>query len=140
MAMKLESKRFLRGPNRWSDKTAIEGVLVVAPAAPLAACWNRLSAEYPELCARVVKGEPRDVTSALFWAELVARLAVELQVAAKIDVSFSQAARLDTAQEARFVAEYREEASGERAVELALELVAAASDGRKVERAREIET
>jgi cyanophycin synthetase len=138
--MKLESKRFLRGPNRWSDKTAVEGVLALDRAEPLADSWNRLAAEYPELLAKVREGAPADTGSALFWAHVVGRLAVELQCAAKIEVTLALASTADAPNQARFVAEYREEASGERAVALALELVTAAREGRRVELASELET
>src|SRR4051812_41097340 len=140
MAMKLESKRFLRGPNRWSDKTSVEGVIRLDPSQPLADSWKRLLSDYPELMAKVSAGAPRDTQSALFWAHVVGRLAVELQSNAKIEVTLALASQLDTPREARFVAEYREEASGERAVDLAFELVAAAGEGRRVDLASELET
>jgi cyanophycin synthetase len=140
MAMKLESKRFLRGPNRWSDKTAVEGVLVLDTTEPLVDSWKRLCADYPELTARVAAGAPRETSSVLFWAHVVGRLAVELQVEAKIAVTLALATRLDGANEGRFVAEYREEASGARAVELAFELVTAACEGRRIDVASEVET
>ncbi|HSU42307.1 MAG TPA: acetate--CoA ligase family protein, partial [Polyangiaceae bacterium] len=138
--MKLESKRFLRGPNRWSDKTSVEGVLRLDPSQPLADSWKRLLSDYPELMAKVSAGAPRDTDSALFWAHVVGRLAVELQSNARIDVTLALASQLDAPREARFVVEYREEASGERAVELAFELIAAAGEGRRVDVASELET
>src|SRR4029079_5688867 len=94
--------------------------------------------DYPELMAPVQVGAPRDTASALFWAHVVGRLAVELQGQAQISVTLALASRLDAPREARFVAEYREEASGERAVELALELVPAAGAGRRVDLASEL--
>jgi cyanophycin synthetase len=139
IAMKLESKRLLRGPNRWSDKTAVEGVLVLAAEPPSGAAWQRLIADYPELLARVAEGAPRDSATPLFWAHVLAKLTVELQVLAKIDVSLALASRMDAANEARFVAEYREEATAERAVALAFELVTAACAGRRVDLESEIE-
>src|SRR3982750_1704566 len=114
MAMKLESKRFLRGPNRWSDKTAVEGVIRLDASRPLTDSGNRLRGDCPELMARVQAGAPRDTGSALFWAHVVGRLAVELQGQAQISVTLALASQLDAPREARFVAEYREEASGER--------------------------
>ncbi len=130
--MKLESKRLLRGPNRWSDKTAVEGVVTLS-GAPLEGVWRRLCADHPELFMRVAQGVAPDLASAPFWAHVIGKLTVELQVLARVDVSLALAAPLDVANQARFVAEYREEATAERALELALELIDAARDGRRVD-------
>src|SRR5689334_11691668 len=100
MAMKLESKRFLRGPNRWSDKTAVEGVIRLDSSQPLTASWNRLLSDYPELLAPVQAGAPRDTSSALFWAHVVGKLAVELQAAANIGVTLALASLLDAPNQA----------------------------------------
>jgi len=77
IAMKLESKRLLRGPNRWSEKTAVEGIVVLSgPVSPV--LWQKLAADYPEPMARVGAGAPCDTQSALFWAYVIGRLTVEL--------------------------------------------------------------
>ena len=52
--MKLETKRLLRGPNRWSDGTAVEGIVALVPGEDMRARWTQLEADYPELMARVV--------------------------------------------------------------------------------------
>src|SRR6187397_2553714 len=97
MAMKLESKRLLRGPHRWSDSTAIEGIVALDPREDLGARWSRLEADYPELMARVRTGAPADVTSALFWAHVVGRLTLELHLAAGVEVAFTSALPADAA-------------------------------------------
>ncbi|HWP04711.1 MAG TPA: cyanophycin synthetase [Polyangiaceae bacterium] len=136
--MKLESKRLLRGPNRWSDLTLLEGIVKVDAADAHDACWARLTAEYPELCARVFAGAPAVKGSALFWAHVVGKLVVELQVLAKIDVAFMLVLPLDAANEARFVAEYLEEATAERALALAVELIDAARAGKVLDLPAEV--
>ena len=137
--MKLETKRLLRGPNRWSDGTAVEGIVALDPGADMRARWSRLEADYPELMARVASGAPAEVSSPLFWAHVVGRLVLELHVAAGVNVSFALVAPADGVGAARFVSESREEATAERALALALDIVAAAGEGRCVDVSAEVE-
>jgi len=70
------------------------------------------------------------------WAALVARLVVSLQAAAGCKVSFSMARPLTRGGaevEYRIAAEYAEESTARRALELALELVHAARDAKSLE-------
>jgi len=135
--MKLQSKRVLRGPNRWSDKTLVEGIVALeSSVSPV--LWKRLRADYPDLTAHLAAEAPCDTQSALFWAHVVARLTVELQVAAGIGVETAQAMPMDHFREARFVAEYREEVTALAAVDLALELIRAASEERQVDVSGEV--
>jgi len=133
MTMKFESIRLLRGANRWSDQPAVEGIVTLDPGFPAQRVLAELEARYPELLVRVVAGVPHDATHALFWAHVVARLAVELERSIGADVTLALASPLDAPSEARFVAEYCEEATGRRAVELATELVVAAHEGRSLD-------
>jgi cyanophycin synthetase len=138
MAMKLESKRLLRGPNRWTDSTAIEGFVALGSSADGPALWARLERDYPELMEAVKRGAPAHPTAPLFWAHVVARLVHELHVRAGVAVEFTLAVRSDVPGEARFVTEYGEEATGERAVALALEIIDAAREARVVDVTAEV--
>ena len=81
--MKLETKRLLRGPNRWSDGTAVEGIVALVPGEDMRARWTQLEADYPELMARVGRGAPAEISSPLFWAHVVGRLLLELHVGSR---------------------------------------------------------
>jgi cyanophycin synthetase len=123
MAMKIESIRLLRGPNRWSDRTLLEGIVSLRSATAGERCCQRLARIAPELTRRAAAGVAGEPSSALFCAEVVARLLLGLQRAAGIEVELTFTATIDHEREARFAVEYREEASVELALELARELI-----------------
>jgi cyanophycin synthetase len=127
MAMKIESIRLLRGPNRWTDRTLLEGIVSLDSPAVGERCFQRLARVAPELTRRAAAGVVREPGSALFWAELVARLVLELERAAGIEVELTFTATIDHEREARFAVEYREEASVELALGIARELIEGAS-------------
>jgi cyanophycin synthetase len=131
-AMKIESIRTLRGPNRWSERTLLEGILELGSPASAELAWQRLAGAEPELMSRALAGVAPEPRSALFWAEVVGRLVLELERAAGIDVELTFAAPLE-AGSARLAVEYREESSVKLALELARETIEAARDGRTLD-------
>jgi cyanophycin synthetase len=140
MTMKIESIRLLRGPNRWSEKTALEATLSLDGELGGSALWARFSTLHPELARRVGVGSPCDTGTAAFWAHVHARLTLELERAANIDVALTRVVPMDSADSARFVVEYREESTVERALELAQRVINAAGQGERVDVASELET
>jgi cyanophycin synthetase len=137
--MKIESIRLLRGPNRWSDRTLLEAIVVLESSTEAEASWQRVEAALPELALRLKAGVACEPQSAQFWAHALGRLVLELERAAGIDVELTFSAPLESATEARLAVEYREESSAELALKLALELVDEARDGQAVDVASRIE-
>src|SRR5689334_2370277 len=137
--MKIESIRLLRGPNRWSDRTLLEAILVLDSPTEGEVSWQRVEAALPELAPRMTAGVACQPRSARFWAHALGRLVLELQRAAGIDVELTFSAPLDRATEARLAVEYREEASAELALKLALELIDQARAGGAVDVASRVE-
>lgn len=125
--MKTESIRALRGPNLWSDDTALEAVLTLDNDRFDAGAYERLCEKLPqEVRERVLHEDGASsyqAGSGLFWARLVARLAVGFQCAADSEVYFAAAREDEPQREFRVVIEYREEEVGKRALALAMKLV-----------------
>jgi len=140
--MKTESIRALRGPNLWSDDTALEALLTLEGERYDASVYERLCERLPsEVTDRLFQddGAPSyQPASGLFWARLVAGLAVALQGAADSAVRFSFAREVKPRREYRVVVQYREEDVGKRALSLAIELVEATLADRPVDIASEL--
>jgi cyanophycin synthetase len=128
--MNIESIRALRGPNLWSDETVLEAILVVERADLGAPAFARLCALVPQGLAEELRETHGTADSPAFWARVAARLTVGLQAAAQCGVSYWSSRELKPGTEYRIVAQYAEEPAGRRALELCLELLHAARDGR----------
>jgi len=102
--MEVSRVRALRGPNRWSQRTAIEAIVECSPAESSAkaikAIASVLNSQFPEL------DSPRNLAHAL------AATALHLQIRAGCDVSFLHVATTSDRQTHQVVIEYREEAVG----------------------------
>lgn len=131
--MKTESLRALRGPNLWSDDTALEALLSFECDRFNAGVYERLCERLPSTVSERLfqeDGAPSyQPGSGLFWARLVAGLAVAFQCAADSEVRFSFAREVQPRREYRIVVQYREEDVGKRALALALDFVEAVLAG-----------
>ncbi|MFZ5893239.1 MAG: cyanophycin synthetase [Myxococcota bacterium] len=140
--MKTESLRTLRGPNLWSDDTALEALLTLECDRFNAGVYERLCEKLPTSVAERLfqdDGAPSyQPGSGLFWARLVAGLAVALQSAADSEVRFCFAREVVAQREYRIVVQYREEEVGQRALALAIELIEATLGGRSVDLEHEL--
>ncbi|MGC4092617.1 MAG: cyanophycin synthetase [Polyangiaceae bacterium] len=125
--MKTQSLRALRGPNLWSDDTALEAIVTLESDRLHAGVYERLCERLPSTVAERLfqdDGAPSyQPGSGLFWARLVAGLAVALQGAADSEVRFSFAREVTPRSEYRIAVQYREEEVGKRALELSIELI-----------------
>ncbi len=131
--MNIESIRALSGANLWSDQPVLEAVLLLKGAGPAADVVDRLCGGLPPRLAASLRGDFPATASASAWATLLAQLIVGLQAAAGCAVSFSTSRVLKTGAEYRIAAEYAEEPTARRALELALALIQAAREGRSVD-------
>ena len=133
--MNIESIRVLSGANLWSDHSALEAVAVFDGAIEPGTA-ARLCAALPAPLAAELSRE-LTVESPAAWSSAFAKLVVGLQAAAGCAVGFSVSRQL-RAREFRVVAEYAEEVTGRRALELAGELLRAARAGRSLDVAAEL--
>jgi cyanophycin synthetase len=125
--MKTESIRALRGPNLWSDDTALEAVLTLDGDRYTAGVYERLCEGLPAIVAERLFQDEGALSyrpgSGMFWARLVAGLAVAFQCAADSEVRFSSAREVEAGREYRIVVGYREEEVGKRALALAVDFI-----------------
>ena len=135
--MEVSRVRALRGPNRWSQRTAIEAIVECSPAESSAkavkALASELNSHFPEL------DSPRNLVHAL------AVTALHLQIRAGCDVSFLHVAETSDRHTHQAVIEYREEAVGVLALDLAQQVCSALAQGQifdfsgAVERLRDLD-
>ncbi len=134
--MNIESIRALSGPNLWSDQSVLEAVVVLDARAPEGfgpAALSRLCASLPSDLGAALRRDFVAADAPASWAGLLGRLVVGLQAAAGCQVGFWMARPLKQGVEYRIAAEYAEEPTARRALELALELVRAARDAQPIE-------
>jgi cyanophycin synthetase len=128
--MQINRIRALRGPNIWSRHTALEVTVDLGPA-------NVALAEIPGFEARLRALVP-DMFSGAQWADAdltgatvegatlahaLGRVAMALQKAARVPVSFSKTSATNEAGVWKVVVEYREEDVARAAVEAAAEII-----------------
>jgi len=123
--MDLESTRILRGPNKWSNSTVIEGLLNVR-SSEFRATVDSIKLLANELCrdARTqilaaLDGAPLDDKAV---AALTAELALAIEQTLGCQVAHCQAHETTTPGTFRVVVEYDEEQVGVEALKLAVEL------------------
>ncbi|HEY4159684.1 MAG TPA: acetate--CoA ligase family protein, partial [Polyangiaceae bacterium] len=136
--MKLESIRSLRGPNLWSDHTALEAAVLTAETVPATDAFFRLCGSMPhDVQAQLFRdvGEPGALA---FWPRVLEKLTLGLLQAAGCEVAYSRTVEVVRGREYRVVCEYTEETSGKRALQLALELIEAARASRPSDFAAEV--
>ncbi|HEY2410575.1 MAG TPA: cyanophycin synthetase [Polyangiaceae bacterium] len=136
--MKLESIRSLRGPNLWSDHTALEAAVLTAETVPPPDAFFRLCGAIPhDVQAQLFRdvGEPGALA---FWPRVLEKLTLGLLQAAGCEVAYSRTVEVVRGREYRVVCEYAEETSGKRALQLALELIEAARASRPSDFAAEV--
>ncbi len=131
--MNIESIRAVSGPNLWSDQSVLEAVVVLDQTGFEPETLARLCDSLPSELGAALRRDFVPADAAASWAALFGRLIVGLQTAAGCKVGFSTARALKQAVEYRIAAEYAEEPTARRALELALELVHAARDARPVD-------
>ena len=131
--MNIESIRALSGSNLWSDDSVLEAVLVLREPGFGPDVLARLCSSLPSPLSTSLRVSFSATGGAVAWAGLLAQLTVGLQAAAGCAVRFWTARVLVTGSEFRFAAEYAEEVTGRRALQLAVELVQAARDGRSID-------
>jgi cyanophycin synthetase len=128
--MEVSRIRALRGPNLWSHHTAIEAVVHCEPGEcsidSLPGFETRVRARFPGL-GQLHSGAQRGQLS---LAHLLEAAALGLQADAGCPVSFSRCTRTLEAGVYQVVFEYTEEEVGRLALDLALELIAAAREDR----------
>src|SRR5512133_691478 len=120
-AMKLLSVRALRGPDLWSDATAIQADVAIE-ASSVDALVGRAAAILPSLTADA------SAPPAIRVATALGQLALELQRAAGSQAELVRVMGLTARTEARLVLSYGEyeEAAGRRAIEIAYAMVVGA--------------
>ncbi len=131
--MNIESIRALSGSNLWSDESVLEAVLVLREPGPGPDVLERLCASLPAPLASSLRVTFSASAGANAWAGLLAQLVVGLQAAAGCAVRFWTARVLVPGSEFRIAAQYAEEPTGRRALELAMQLVQAARDARVID-------
>jgi cyanophycin synthetase len=126
--MDISRIRALRGPNLWSNHTAIEAVVTCTPAECAISTRNgfegRLRALFPELSPLQPIGHADTVP----MAHVLALAALELQAQAGCPVTFSRTTATTEPATYQVVVEYSEEAVGRLALELAAALCLAAQN------------
>jgi cyanophycin synthetase len=136
--MNIESIRALSGSNLWSDQPVLEAVVVHDHQGFTPETLSRLCASLPSELGAALRRDFVGADAAASWASLLGRLVVSLQAAAGCQVSFWMARPLKAGVEYRIAAEYAEESTGRRALELALSLLRAARDAQSIDVAAEI--
>ena len=127
--MKVSRIRALRGPNRWSRRTALEAVVVCESAqdaiARLPGFEARVRALFPAIGALRQSGPTVPVS----LAHVLEAASLGLQAAAGCPVTFSHTAATGDPGTFQVIVEYGEEAVGRLALEMAQALVDAALQG-----------
>ena len=128
--MEVSRIRALRGPNLWSRHTAIEAVVTLTPAecdlSQLPGFVEQLRQRFPQIGAL-----PRPSAQAsLSLAHALERATLALQAEAGCKVSFGRTAKAPDPGVYQIVVEYTEEEVGRMALDLAIELVEAALEGK----------
>lgn len=125
--MIVRNVRALRGPNLWTQQTALEIQLCgIHELTEVSSIWPglhhcvtaglvRLLPEYSSVSRDDVPAIPTDAV----WAELVARAVLSLQLYAGANVSLLRCQPSPTSAGWLAIVEYREETTGRRAVEIA---------------------
>ena len=132
LPMNIESIRALSGPNLWSDQPVLEAVVVLEPTGLGPESLARLCGSLPASLGAALRRDFVAADAPASWAGLIGRLVVGLQAAAGCQVSFWMARALKQGVEYRVAAEYAEEPTARRALELSLALVHAARAGTPV--------
>ena len=126
--MDISRIRALRGPNLWSNHTAIEAIVNCTPAECTISTRNgfegRLRARFPELSPLQPIGHDATVP----MAHVLELAALDLQAEAGCPVTFSRTTATTEAGVYQVVVEYSEEAVGRLALELAASLCLAAQN------------
>ena len=135
--MNIESIRVLSGSNLWSEQPALEAIVTVDVTGLGQGAFGRLCSSLPSSLASALRADFAECSPAA-WAGLVARLVVGLQAAAGCAVGFWTARTLVASSQYRVVAEYAEETTGRRALDLALEIVHAARNDQPLDVAAEL--
>jgi len=131
--MNIESIRALSGPNLWSDQPVLEAVVVLDTRGFGPDVLGHLCSSLPSDLGAALRRDFVAAEPAASWAALLGRLTVGLQAAVGCPVSFWMARPLAPGVEYRIAAEYTEEPTARRALELALSLVQAARDAQSLE-------
>ena len=128
--MEVSRIRALRGPNLWSRHTAIEAVVTLTPAecdlSQLPGFVEQLRQRFPQIGA--LRQPSTQVRLSL--AHALERATLALQAEAGCKVSFGRTAKAPDPGIYQIVVEYTEEAVGRMALDLAIELVEAALEGK----------
>jgi cyanophycin synthetase len=126
--MEISRIRALRGPNLWSNHTAIEAVVTCTAAECASSTRNnferRLRARFPELSPLRPTGQAAMVP----LAHVLGLAALDLQAQAGCPVTFSRTTATHDPAVYQVVVEYSEEAVGRLALELAQSLCQAAQN------------
>jgi len=126
--MKLSRIRALRGPNLWTQHTAIEAVVTCEPAecnlAHVAGFENRLRMRFPAISPLSSIG----LDAPISMAQVLGLAALDLQAYAGCPVTFKRTAKTLETGVFQVIVEYTEEAVGRLAFELAQALCQAAMD------------
>jgi cyanophycin synthetase len=117
-AMKLLSVRALRGPNLWSDLTAVQADISLDPGQ-----LDVLVRMAQAMCPSVVVSASGSV--GVQAAQVLGDLACRLQIEAGNQVEVVRVVALTTKSDARLVLSYQEEAVGRRAIEIAHAMITA---------------
>ena len=123
--MNLESTRILRGPNKWSNSTVIEGLLNVSGSEPRATVdsikhlANELCSDAHTRILAALTGAPLDDKAI---AALTAELALAIEQTLGCKVAYCRAHETTSPSTFRVVIEYDEEQVGVEALKLAVEL------------------
>ncbi len=124
--MDLESTRVLRGPNKWSNSTLIEALLVASAteAEATSAVSNQLNVGIPGSAASAIgtilaKVQPNLQSE----ASVVAELALTIQRAVGCEIQYFAVKETSRPDTFRVLVQYEEEQLGLDALKLALELV-----------------
>jgi cyanophycin synthetase len=140
--MELGKTRALRGPNIWSQSTVLETILEVSADS---ACGAEDIEQLRSRVGRILRfsAEPltdsegedgsQSVSPGLGLAELVVRLALEIQTQAGSSVTVGRVAETKDPGQYRVVVQYREEPVGRMALEAAVALIKAALEDRPFE-------
>ena len=137
--MDISRIRALRGPNLWSNHTAIEAVVTCTPAECTIETGNgfesRLRARFPDLSPLQPTGQENTVP----LAHVLELVALELQAQAGCPVTFSRTTVTLDPTVFQVVVEYSEEAVGRLALELAEALCLAARNNTPFDLAQALE-
>ena len=126
----------LRGPNRWTRRTALECWVRFHPVENPASNWrDRLSDWLPTVADRVPPGE---VPSAMQLAALLHDLTLHLQMRPDLDLHFVKIAPTSQPDLLRVIVQFDEETVGRAAFDLAHRMVEAALTGAPLDVAHEI--